>query len=169
MNTQSLFRIGVLTACVVASAGSSGCATAGTARASTATSSTDADARAIRSVIHAYEMALNGGNIETILRLYGAEPVFMPQHSSALVGREAVRMGYQHVFETINLNIRFDVYEVQQAGDWAWARTSSAGRTRILADGAEVTEGNNELFVFRRENGEWKIHRYLFSTSRPRG
>ncbi len=69
---------------------------------------------------------------------------------------------------TLKLNIRFEIHDVQQAGDWAWARTTSAGRTRILAAGAEVAEGNNELFVFRHENRAWKIHRYLFSTNRPR-
>ena len=76
-------------------------------------------------------------------------------------------LGCKDVFDTIKLNVRFDVHEVQEAGDWAWARTSSAGRTRISSDGAEITEGNNELFVFRRENGSWKIHRYFFSSSRP--
>ena len=129
------------------------------------------DARAgaaIRDVIHRYETAVNANDLETILGLYGSDPIFMPQNSSALAGRDAVRAGYQHVFETLQLNIRFEIHEVQEAGDWAWARTSSAGRTRILAAGAEVTEGNNELFVFRRENGAWKIHRYLFSTNRPR-
>jgi uncharacterized protein (TIGR02246 family) len=123
---------------------------------------------AIRHAIHRYETALNANDIDTILGLYGSEPVFMPQHAPALVGRDAVRAGYQQVFETLKLNIRFEIHEVQQAGDWAWARTTSAGRTRILAAGAEVAEGNNELFVFRLENGAWKIHRYLFSTNRPR-
>jgi hypothetical protein len=29
-------------------------------------------------------------------------------------------------------------------------------------------EANNELFIFRRkEQGKWKIHRYLFATSNP--
>lgn len=32
-----------------------------------------------------------------------------------------------------------------------------------------MTEGNNELFVFRRESGAWRIHRYLFATNQPRG
>ncbi len=123
---------------------------------------------AIRDVIQRYETALNANAIDDILGLYGSEPVFMPQHAPALVGRDAVRAGYQQVFETLQLNIRFEIHEVEQAGDWAWARTSSAGRTRILATGVEVTEGNNELFVFRHENGAWKIHRYLFSTNRPR-
>ncbi|MGE3177346.1 MAG: nuclear transport factor 2 family protein [Vicinamibacterales bacterium] len=121
----------------------------------------------IETILKTYETALNGNDIETILGLYGDSPIFMPQHAAALVGRDAVRAGYAHVFSTIKLSVRFDVHEVQDAGEWAWARTSSAGRTRILSSGAEVAEGNNELFVFRREKGAWKIHRYLFSTSQP--
>ena len=122
----------------------------------------------IHDLIHTYEAALNANDLEKILALYGSDPVFMPQHAPALVGRDAVRAGYQQVFDTIKLNIRFEVHEIEETGDWAWARTSSAGSTRILAAGIEVAEGNNELFVFRREGGEWRIHRYLFATNRPR-
>jgi uncharacterized protein (TIGR02246 family) len=122
----------------------------------------------IETILKTYESALNANDIEAILGLYGGDPVFMPQHAPALVGRDAVRAGYTQVFETIKLTIRFDIHEIEEAGDWAWARTSSAGRTRILASGADIEEGNNELFVFRREKGEWKIHRYLFSTNRSR-
>lgn len=122
----------------------------------------------IQALIKSYEVALNAGEIEQILALYGTDPVFMPQHAPALVGRDAVRAGYRQVFDTLKLSIGFEIHETQEAGDWAWARTSSAGRTRILATGAEVHEGNNELFVFRREGGAWRIHRYLFATSQPR-
>jgi ketosteroid isomerase-like protein len=122
----------------------------------------------IQSALRSYEAALNSNAIDTILDLYGSEPVFMPQHAPALVGRDAVRAGYEQVFATIKLDIRFEIHEIEEAGDYAWARTSSAGRTRILAAGVEVAEGNNELFIFRRENGAWKIHRYLFSTTQPR-
>lgn len=122
----------------------------------------------IAAVLKSYETALNGNDTDTILSLYSAEPVFMPQNAPALVGRDAVRAGYEQVFATIKLNVTFDIHEVVQLGEWAWVRTSSAGRTRILAAGVEVTEGNNELFVFRLEAGEWKIHRYLFATNQPR-
>ncbi len=122
----------------------------------------------IQTVLQRYETALNHNDIDAILDLYGRDPVFMPQHAPALVGRAAVRAGYEQVFASIKLAIRFDVHEAEEAGDWAWARTSSAGRTTILSAGIEVNEGNNELFVFRRESGEWKIHRYLFSTNQPR-
>lgn len=72
-----------------------------------------------------------------------------------------------HHARAVALNVGFEIHETQEAGAWAWARTSSAGRTTILATGTEVTEGNNELFVFRREGGSWRIHRYLFATNRP--
>jgi ketosteroid isomerase-like protein len=122
----------------------------------------------IDNVLKAYETALNASDTDAILGLYGAAPVFMPQNAPALIGRDAVRAGYEQVFATINLNVRFEIHEVEIASDCAWARTSSAGRTRVLAAGVEIAEGNNELFVFHKESGDWKIHRYLFSTNQPR-
>ena len=122
----------------------------------------------IDQVIRAYQTALNASDLDTILGLYGADPVFMPQGAPALVGRAAVRAGYDHVFNTLKLNVRFTVHEIEEAGDWAWVRTSSAGHTRVLATGTEGDEGNNELFVFRREGGAWRIHRYLFATNLAR-
>jgi len=121
----------------------------------------------IETLIEKYQQALNANDIDTILDLYGRDPVFMPQHAPAMIGREAVRAAYKNVFDTIKLNIAFSIHEVEVLGDVAWARTSSAGRTRILAADVEVKEGNNELFVFRKEGGEWKIHRYLFATTQP--
>jgi uncharacterized protein (TIGR02246 family) len=122
----------------------------------------------IQSVIDTYGSALNANDINTILSLYSAEPVFMPQGAPALIGREAVRAGYVHVFQTLKLNVEFTIHEIEEFGDWAWARTSSAGRTRVLAANMEVTEGNNEIFVFHREEGEWRIHRYLFATNQTK-
>jgi uncharacterized protein (TIGR02246 family) len=121
----------------------------------------------IQEIINYYERALNASSTEEVLQLYGETPVFMPQHSTALIGREAVRAGYEHVFQAIQLNVKFTVHEIQEFGEWAFVRTASAGTTKILATGANVEEGNNELFIFHKENGDWKIHRYLFATSKP--
>jgi len=120
----------------------------------------------IKQVLQRYEQALNGSDPQAVMALYGSDPVFMPQNAPAMVGRDAVRRAYEQVFATIRLAIRFEVAEVEVLGDQAWARTSSAGRTTVLATGQLLDEGNNELFVFRREGGEWRIHRYLFATNR---
>jgi uncharacterized protein (TIGR02246 family) len=121
----------------------------------------------IVNVIKAYEKSLNASDTAAALDLYGEDPIFMPQYSAALSGREAVKAGYDHVFNTIKLNVTFTVHEVVEMGDLAYVRTTSAGETEILAAKTTVKEGNNELFIFRKERGKWKIHRYLFASTNP--
>ena len=121
----------------------------------------------IVNVITAYEKSLNASDTATALELYGEDPIFMPEYSAALSGREAVRAGYDHVFETLKLNVIFTVHEVVEMGDLAYVRTTSAGETEILSKKRKVKEGNNELFIFRKEHGKWKIHRYLFASTNP--
>jgi uncharacterized protein (TIGR02246 family) len=121
----------------------------------------------IINLLKAYEKALNTSDTQAALALYGSDPVFMPQFSMALSGRDAVQTAYDRIFQTITLNVVFTIQEIVEMGDLAYARTSSAGRTKIHADDKVVKEGNNELFIFRKEQGQWKIHRYLFASSNP--
>jgi uncharacterized protein (TIGR02246 family) len=123
----------------------------------------------IVNVIKAYEKSLNTSSTAAALALYGTDPVFMPQNSPALAGRDAVKAGYDFVFANIKLNVIFTIHEVVEMGELAYVRTTSAGKTDILAEKKTVKEANNELFIFRKESGQWKIHRYLFATSNPPG
>ncbi len=128
---------------------------------------TSVESKSIERLINTYGVHLNASDSQSILALYGKNPVFMPQHSVAQVGRDAVQRAYEYVFNNIDLNIKFTIYEINVIGITAWARTSSIGKTKILANGKIIDEGNNELFIFKKENGQWKIHRYLFSTTTP--
>jgi len=128
----------------------------------------DTNNEKVQSLISQYETALNRSNVSAILDLYSKTPTFMPQYAPAQVGRTAVEKAYENVFNTIKLNIKFTTYEIEILGDTAWARTSSAGKTKIIANDIVVDEGNNELFIFKNEKGNWKIHQYLFSTNKPR-
>jgi ketosteroid isomerase-like protein len=122
----------------------------------------------ITNQIHAYEKSLNTRDANAALAVYGSEPVFMAQNMEAFVGREAVLASYQHIFKAIKLDVTFTIHEIATlGGDFAFARTTSAGKTEILAANKTVKESNNELFIFRKEQGLWKIHRYLFATTNP--
>ena len=122
----------------------------------------------ITQLIKAYETALNTSDAQAALVFYGSEPVFMAQNMEAFVGREAVKASYEHIFKAIKLNVAFTIHEIVSIGDdFAFARTTSAGQTEILGANLTVKESNNELFVFRKEQEQWKIHRYLFATTNP--
>lgn len=102
------------------------------------------------------------------MKLYASDGVFMPQHSPSSVGAEAVRKAYEAVFKAITLAVKFNVAEIRQmAPDWVLVRTNSAGKVKIHATGGGGPEANQELFVFQKINGDWKIARYCFSTTNP--
>lgn len=124
----------------------------------------------IKRLLKGYERVLNASDVNGILKLYAKDGVFMPQHSPSQVGTDAIHIAYEHVFETIDLDVKFDIIEVEVLSDqWAFARTTSSGITTINANGAKVSEGNQELFLLKKQlDGEWKIARYIFSTTNPR-
>ena len=128
----------------------------------------NADEKAIAGVLANYQDALNQSSTDAVMKLYAPDGVFMPQNSPSSVGSQAVRKAYDAVFAAITLTVKFDIAEIRQfAPDWAFARTNSAGRVKVHATGESAPEGNQELFVFQKIDGDWKIARYCFSTTNP--
>jgi uncharacterized protein (TIGR02246 family) len=128
----------------------------------------NADESAVASALRDYQTALNRSDTEAVLKLYAADGVFMPQHSPSSVGTATVRKAYEAVFAAITLTVEFEIAEVRQlAPDWVLARTNSAGSTKNNATGAEGPEANQELFLFQKIGGVWKIARYCFCTTNP--
>ncbi len=101
------------------------------------------------------------------MALYATNGVFMREDLPAVVGIEALRASYQKVFATLKVDLRFNIQEIEMAGDLAWLRSTSKGRVKTLASGLEADESFNGLFVLRREGGTWKIRCYLYATNKP--
>jgi uncharacterized protein (TIGR02246 family) len=136
------------------------CAGLATARAQ----STD---KAIGGLIKAYEKALNAGDTTAIVALYSGDSAFVPPNSKGLAGRDAVKAGYEGTFKAIKPKLVFTIHEIAEHGDTAYVRTSSEGEVEILANNAKVKDAYNEFFVVRKEQGQWKIHRYIFNSAMP--
>ncbi len=117
----------------------------------------------IKKVLFSYRDALNESNVDKVLPLYTEHGVFMPSGAPTAIGQEQVKGTYEFVFSMIQLNIEFYIDEIEVLGDYAFVRTTSKGTTLIHASGETVPEENRELFVLRKENGSWKIDRYMFN------
>jgi uncharacterized protein (TIGR02246 family) len=124
---------------------------------------------AVTALLAKYNDALNASSTDAVMPLYAEDGVFMPPYSQSAVGAAAVKSAYDAVFKAITLNVKFAIAEfVEMAPDWAFARTNSAGTTTDHATGAKSSEGNQELFIFRKDrDGTWKIARYSFSPTNP--
>ena len=124
--------------------------------------------KAVAEVLAKYQDALNQSDTDAVMKLYVLDGVFMPQNSPSSVGAGEVRNAYDAVFKTIKLTVKFNVAEVlEMAPNWVFARTNSAGTVKVLATGVGGPEANQELFLFQKVDGEWRIARYCFSTTNP--
>ena len=128
----------------------------------------NANEKAVGEVLAKYQDALNQSDTDAVMKLYAPDGVFMAQNSPSSVGVDEVRRAYDAVFKTIKLTVKFNVAEVvEMAPNWVFARTNSAGTVKVHATGAGGPEANQELFLFQKTDGAWKIARYCFSTTNP--
>ena len=121
------------------------------------------DTEQIRQLLADYARALNTSDAALAASCYTSDGVFMPTQLPSAVGAD-LEPAYGQIFENIRLKVEFTIDELEIAGpDVAYALTRSNGTMTVLATGNESAESNREVFVFRREDGAWKIARYMFN------
>lgn len=121
------------------------------------------DESQIRDLLMRYERSLNTSDANAAASLYHTEGVFMPIGFPSSKGTSNIHAAYASIFGTIRLKISFEIEEVEVDGNMAMAVTSSKGTVTVLAQKLEVPEANRELFVLRKQDGNWKIYRYMFN------
>ena len=119
----------------------------------------------LQKIMDSYAAALKAGDVETLVGLYSPKGVFMRDEMKAVVGHDALRAAYKEVFATLKVDLQFTVREAEEAGDVAWLRGVSKGTVKILKTGVESKQGYNQLVVFRKEGGAWKIRAYLYGAT----
>lgn len=123
----------------------------------------------IKNLLGTYQTSLNTSDAKLAQSLYTKDGVFMPTEAPSGIGAEGILKSYEYVFSQIQLNIAFFIEEIEVEGNMAFAVTSSKGTVKILANGMEAPEANRELFVFEKVSGDWKIARYMFNKTAPKG
>ena len=127
---------------------------------------TTTEQSAIEQLLFSYRDALNASDVSKVLPLYTKDGVFMPTNAPTAKGQEQLKGSYEFVFKTIQIHIEFFIEEIVVSGDYAYAVTNSKGTALIHANGQTVSEENRELFVFQKDNGQWKIARYMFNKTK---
>jgi uncharacterized protein (TIGR02246 family) len=116
----------------------------------------------IRDVLEQYQRALNTGDTDLAMSGYAADAIIMPTTLPTVAGA-ALRGWYAKFFEATKMDVSFTIDEVVVSGPIAYALTRSHGTQTALATGAASPESNREVFILAREDGAWKISRYLFN------
>ena len=122
-----------------------------------------------KKVVELYFKALNEGDIETILRLYHRDSVFLPKNGPAVRGIDDITKAYRALFATAALNTTHVYHHVSAHGDVAIVESQASGTLTVLESKKVFPANDKELFVLRKINNTWKIDRYMFNDSEHPG
>jgi uncharacterized protein (TIGR02246 family) len=127
---------------------------------------TSLDKQEINDLLQSYRNALVKSSPDEVIKLYTEDAWLMAQGFPIVTSSKDIFTWYQQCFKAITLDVTFAVKEVVVTSDeYAFATTTSAGTQKNNASGKVTNEGNHELFIIQKVNGEWKLARYCFSTT----
>jgi uncharacterized protein (TIGR02246 family) len=121
---------------------------------------------AIQKLLYSYQNVLDSSNVKAVSVLYTTDAELLPQGDKTATGTKQISDSYSQLFKAIQLTIKFGIEDIEVRGDFAFARTHSQGTILVHASGKILPEDNRELFIFRQENGQWKIYKYMFNMAK---
>jgi uncharacterized protein (TIGR02246 family) len=98
-----------------------------------------------------------------IANLYTAGAQLLPAHSDFVHGTAAIRTFWQSVIDMGLKGASLETTELEAHGDTA----IEVGRYRLLAAGDAVADQGKYIVVWKHDNGKWKLHRDIWTTSQP--
>ena len=122
------------------------------------------DAEAIRRLVGPeWAAAWSAGDAAVIADFYAEDAVLLPQNQYPIIGKAAIRSGYETFLDQFIVKGGSEVAELEVCGYWAFMRGTYT-TTVIAKKGGQPTEedrGNWLWIVKRQPGGEWKIFRSI--------
>lgn len=121
------------------------------------------DKAAVEKALNNYFNSLNESDVKTAVGSYTTDGIFIAAGAPTAVGTAQLVAAYEYLFKAIQLTVKVTIDEVIIKDDISFVRTHSNGTTLIHSTGENIPAENREFFLLRKEQGEWKIARYLFN------
>ncbi len=117
----------------------------------------------IQTLLMTYERGLNEADVDLVRSVYADDAVFIGQPFPTATGQKEIVALYADVFSKMDFNVKFDIQDIELSCDLGFVRTRSHVTIVPKGQEAEAGEGNREVFVLKKIDGEWKFYRYIFN------
>jgi ketosteroid isomerase-like protein len=120
--------------------------------------SVEADIQAIRAIAEKWEAAINAGDIDSIMSFYSDNAIKYPPNEPAVIGKEAIRIGYQKLFEEATPKEDHVVLDVNVNGALAFTNTTWSMTGKSKASGESIKGNGNWIRIFGKQpDRAWKV------------
>jgi ketosteroid isomerase-like protein len=95
--------------------------------------------------------------------LYTRDGQIMPPNSAVAKGASKLKALFKSFWDVGDIVIKLDTVEVEGAGDLAY----EVGKYALSNKARKVTDRGKYIVVWKKVNGQWKLHRDIFNSNLP--
>jgi uncharacterized protein (TIGR02246 family) len=119
--------------------------------------------QAIAAVNRDFVNAFARGDAAGMGALYTTSGQLLPAHSDVVTGRQAIQAFWQAVMEMGIREATLETVELEAYGDSA----NEVGRYTLRGDAGQELDRGKYVVIWKREGGQWKLHRDIWNSSLP--
>ena len=105
------------------------------------------------------------GDAAGVAALYTENGQVLPPDGDFVTGREALRKYWQGALDQGIKESRLEITEVEDHGDTA----IEISRYTLVGEGGRVLGKGKYIVIWKRQAGQWKLHRDIFNSNAPAG
>jgi uncharacterized protein (TIGR02246 family) len=116
-----------------------------------------------KQLLQTYQRGLNDADLDLVRSVYANDAVVIGQPFPTATGIQEIIALYADFLSKLDFNVQFELLEMELSNDLGFIRTRSHGT--IVPKGQKPTgsEGNREIFIVKKIQGDWKFYRYIFN------
>jgi uncharacterized protein (TIGR02246 family) len=118
---------------------------------------------AITAANEEFMAAFNRGDAAGLAALYTENGQVLPPNSPFVTGKPAIQGFWQAVMDMGIKEAKLETVETEGHGDTA----TEVSKFTLYGEGGQVLDKGKYIIIWKREHGQWKLHRDIFNSSMP--
>jgi ketosteroid isomerase-like protein len=108
--------------------------------------------------------------LESILKLYASDAVFLQPNGERITGSAALRALFQTIMATFNSDLTLHSQNLETSSDLAYDSGDFEETLANIASGAKITSKGSYIIIYKRQpNGAWQIVQHAWTGTPPPG
>ncbi|MFN2232883.1 MAG: YybH family protein [Anaerolineales bacterium] len=103
------------------------------------------------------------GDAAGLAALYTNNGQVLPPNGDFVSGQQAIQGFWQAIFDMGIKEAQLEIVEVEKQGDTAF----EVSRFKLLGESGQVLDEGKYIVIWKRDQGQWKLHRDIFNSSLP--
>ena len=117
----------------------------------------------IQAVNQAFMSTYASGDAAGMGALYTEKGQLLPSNSDFVTGRKAIQGFWKAVMDMGIKTAKLETIDLEEHGNAAY----EVGKYTLSGAGGQVMDQGKYVVIWKKEGGEWKLHRDIWNTSMP--